>query len=148
MDTEKLYEFLIKHVSSFLNPMLIEQGECYHYTAHWDKIEKQNKFKGAKIDKNLDRTQSIAYLGEATEENGVVFAYENLADAIEEGFDLDIVKIRYKRAIKALHRGENDLGEMMSQLALESGILMDENLTPPTILILASDIIDFELWKE
>lgn len=149
MNTSDLYNFLIKEVPNFENPEIIfSEGECYHYTPHWQKIKKHNKFKGAKIDSNLDQTQKISYLGEATELEGVVFAYEDLIDACEEGFSLDIIKIRYRFAIKELHKAENDLSKFMVEAANREGIKMTKVNTPYTILILTSDILTFEFVKK
>jgi hypothetical protein len=92
----------------------------------------------------LDQTQNINYLGEAIETEGVVFAYENLKDAREEGFGLDIIKIRYKTAIKVLHKAEDELGDFTVEEARKHGIEMPKKETPKTLLILTSDILSFE----
>jgi hypothetical protein len=145
MDIIDLHAFLIKKIPNFSDPEILKsQGECYHYTPHWSKIQQSNIFKGAKINEDLDQTQKIHYLGEATEIEGVVFAYESLEDAREEGFGLDIIKISYKTAIKALHKAEDELGELTIQAALKLGIEMPKNETPRTLLILTTDIISFE----
>lgn len=145
MDILKLSQYLIENIPNFNNPEIIDtEGECYHYTAHWDKIKASNKFNGAKINKDLDRTQMISYLGEAKEEEGIVFGYEKIDDAREEGFGLDIIKICYKKAIKTLHKGEKKLDDFMVNEALRNGIEMEKQNTPETILILVTDIISFE----
>ncbi|MDA9554919.1 hypothetical protein N9R54_01675 [Pelobium sp.] len=149
MNASELYSFLIKEVPNFENPeIILDEGECYHYTPHWQKIKEQNKFKGAKIDCNLDQTQMINYLGEATELEGVVFAYEDLNDAREEGFGLDIIKIRYRAAIKALHKAEDALGDFTVEAANKLGIEMTKGNTRYTILILTSDILTFEFIEK
>lgn len=145
MEIVDLYAFLIENVPNFAEPEILNsEGECYHYTAHWNKIQQSNIFKGAKINKDLDQTQNINYLGEAIETEGVVFAYENLKDAREEGFGLDIIKLRYKTAIKALHKAEDELGDFTVEEARKHGIEMPKNETPKTLLILTSDILSFE----
>jgi hypothetical protein len=90
----------------------------------------------------------ISYLSEATELEGVVFAYEDLNDAREEGFGLDIIRIRYREAIKALHKAEDALGDFTVEAANKSGIEMTKGNTPYTILILTSDILTFEFVEK
>lgn len=145
MNIINLKDFIIENIPNFDTPeILVTEGECFHYSNHWDKIQTSNKFKGAKIDKELDQTQNIDYLGEAKEDVGVVFAYENLQDARDEGFGLDIIKIKYSTAIKAMHKAEFELGEATKKAALAQGIDMSHVNTPHTILLLTTDIISFE----
>lgn len=140
-----LYTFLIKNVPNFVDPEILNrEGECYHYTAHWNKIQESKILKGAKINTDLDQTQKINYLGEATEMEGVVFAYESINDTREEGFGLDIIKIHYKNAIRALHKAEDELGDFSVEEALKLGIEITKTETPKTLLILTSDILTFE----
>lgn len=149
MDVKKLKEFLIKKVPNFSNPKIhLTEGECFHYTHHWDKINSLNKFKGAKINEDLDQTQNINFEAEASEDIGVVFAYENIKDAREEGFGLDIIKIKYKNAISCVHKAEDNLGKYTSEMARSLGIDFGETNTPPTFLILTSDIISFEFIEK
>lgn len=148
MTVHELLEYLIKNIPNFENPEIISEGECYHYTPHWKKIEEQGKFKGAKINNDLDQTQSRGISIEAAELEGVVFTYEYINDAREEGNGLDIVKIRHKTAIKALHKGEYALDNLFIESAKKSGIEMPENNTPYTLLILTSDISSFELVQK
>lgn len=145
MNISELLEHLIENVPNFENPEIISEGECFHYTSHWEKIKELGKFKGAKIDADLDQTQTAVFSSEATESEGVVFAYSEINEAREEGNGLDIVKIRYKTAIKALHKGENALDCLFTDLANKSGIEMSKINTPYTLLILTSDISSFEL---
>lgn len=148
MNISELLEYLTQKVPNFENPEILFDGECYHYTPHWHKIKEQNKFKGAKINADLDQTQTSVISNEATESEGVVFAYEDINDSREEGFGLDIVKIRYKTAIKALHKGEKALGNLSIDEAKKLGGEMPENNTPLTLLILTSDISSFELVEK
>lgn len=145
MTTIDFKEFIEKNVPNFIElEILEEKGECYHYSNHWNSIQKSGYFKGAKIDKNLDQTQKINHLGKAKDDKGVVFAYEHLKDARDEGFGLDIIKIKYKKALKSLHKAEFELGNLTKQMALENGIDLGEINTPHTIMILTTNIISFE----
>jgi len=148
MNIGDLKEFLINYVPNFEEPEILDnEGECYHYTPHWEKIKTINRFKDAKINSDLDQTQKLHYLAEATETIGVVFAYEYIEDAREEGFGFDIIKIRYRVAISALHKAEDFLSDYTRKLALEQRIDMEESITPKTLLILTSDILSFD-WIE
>lgn len=56
MEVEELLEYLINNVPNFKNAELLEnEGECYHYTGNWEKIEAEGRFKGAPVNENLDR---------------------------------------------------------------------------------------------
>nr|NQU93397.1 hypothetical protein [Bacteroidota bacterium] len=144
MNISELRDFLIKNVPNFEEPEILhKEGICYHYTPHCDKIQKFGRFKGARIDENLDQTQRIKYLVEATENEGVVFAYEKLKDAQEEGFGLKIIRIRYKKAIRSLHKAEDDFGNSSREIENEN----EKSVTPKTLLILTSDILAFEFVR-
>ena len=54
----------------------------------------------------LDKTQTKIPSKQATDSQGVVFAYENKADAVEEGFGCDIIEISYSAAIFVTHSQE------------------------------------------
>lgn len=145
MNILELKDFILKNVPNFIEVENLEsEGECFHYTNHWSKIQKSKKFKGAKIDSDLDQTQNIEHLGEAKEDEGVVFAYEKLQDARDEGFGLDIIKIKFRKALKAMHKAEFELGNLAKQEALKKGVDLGDINTPQTIMILATDIISFE----
>jgi len=144
-------DYLINNVPSFKTPQIIEEGECYHYTIHWEKIKKENKFKGAEININLDRTQRINPNGTAQYDIGIVFGYEEIEEAKFEGTNADIIKIRYKKAISSLHKEEANSEAITSQakargyeMTKEMINLIKNYRTPKTILILTTDIISFE----
>ncbi len=148
MEAEELLEFLIDNVPNFVEPELIdEEGECYHYTGNWELIQVDEAFKGAPINNDLDQTQQALVSPPATDENGVVFAYDNLSDAKDEGIGLDIVKITYRKAIRALHESEDSLDESFINATKGTSLegFLDMNGAPPTLLILVADIIRFEL---
>ncbi len=144
MTTEELLTYLTNYVPNFLTPEVIEGPfECYHYTSNLKAII-QEGFKGAPINEDLDQTQNV---GSPVVDGGVVFAYENLQDAKDEGYGCDILKILCKRAIKTLHSAEDNLGQMMSDALASQGMAFEpgENETPLTLLILTQDIISYEL---
>lgn len=147
MDIYQLKHYLIESVPNFSNPEVIDtEGEYFHYTPHWELIKSDGQFKGALINENLDCTQDAIVSKPAVEKLGVVFAYENFKNAKEEGFGCDIVKIRSSKAIRTMQSQENLLGELTKKILQDS--FNDDNTkvsTPPTILILTSDIIDFNL---
>ena len=145
MSTEELLEYLKKEVPTFTELEIVENGKAYHYTKHFDKIEKIGKFLGAEINSNLDKTQNSLISKPATNDPGVVFAYSNFSDAEEEGFDCDILEIEYNKAILANHSQENSL-DSLTNLYLEkigeSENLNSENLK--TLLILNTQIISYK----
>ncbi len=148
MEPEELLEYLTESVPNFLNPELIEhEGECFHYTENWRVIEAEGVFKGAPVNQELDQTQNVEF---ELVDDGVVFGYDNLEDAREEGYGCSIVKIRYRKAIRALHESENNLGDLFAEAAVGTEMegLLDTGGAPPTLLILAADILDFELVTE
>lgn len=151
MKIEDFKDYLINNVPNFETPKIIEEGECYHYTIHWDKIKKENKFKGAEINNNLDRTQRIKTNETAQYDIGIVFGYEKFDEAIFEGNNADIIKIRYKKAISSLHKAEADSDAIINQAKAEGHKITQKFIdmvknykTPKTILILTTDIISFE----
>lgn len=145
MNTEELLEYLKQEVKTFINLEIIEEGIAYHYTNHFSKIEKDKKFLGAEINKNLDKTQQELISKPATNDPGVVFAYENLEDAIEEGFDCDIIEIKYKKAISANHTQENELGNMVNSFLTQLGDSDNFEEDLKTILIINTEIISFQI---
>ena len=145
MSTEELLEYLKKEVQTFTELEIVENGIAYHYTNHFDKIEKIGRFLGAEINSNLDKTQNTLVSKPATSNPGVVFAYENLSDAEEEGFGCDIIEIEYKKAILANHSQENSLDSITNLLLEKLGESQDlhsENLK--TVLILNTQIISYK----
>lgn len=145
MEVAELLEFLVKNVPNFENPELVEQeGECYHYTENWKSIKMDGTFKGAPVNEDLDRTQNMNF---DLVDSGVVFGYDSIKDAQDEGLGFEIVKIRYRKAIRALHKAEDRLGEFFANAAIETPMegLLYSSGAPPTLLILTEDIIDFEL---
>ena len=146
MAADELLLFLIENIPNFHNPTLIqEQGICYHYTQRWSEINEEG-FKGAPINLDLDRTQLV---GSPIVEKGVVFAYENIEHAKDEGLGMQIVKIKYNRCLRALHLGEDSLGGSFANAAIGTDLegLLDSSGAPDTLLILVEDIIDYELTQ-
>lgn len=147
MDIYSLLQFIEGVVPTFQDIELIDQeGVAYHYTPHWNKIQESGRFLGADIGSNLDCTQSSIISAPALYDPGVVFAYEQVAEAREEGFDLDIIKITYRKALKAFHTQENYLDSMTD---IEIGLLypsseFKERDKLATILMLNTDIVAFE----
>lgn len=145
-------DYLVNNVPNFETPQIIEEGECYHYTIHWGKIKKENKFKGAEINNNLDRTQRIDINATAKYDIGIVFGYEKFNEAKFEGENADIIKIRYKKAISSLHKAEADSYAIINQAKAKGYKITKEFIDkvknykkPKTILILTTDIISFEI---
>lgn len=77
---------------------------------------------GAPIDKNLDKTQLSVISKPAAHDLGVVFAYEDLKAAKEEGFGCDIIELEFSKAVKARHKQEASLGAPQSLLILNTDI--------------------------
>jgi len=100
MKVKELAEFIKKKVPNFQNLEIIENGVAYHYTKHWNEIKTMGRFLGAKIDEELDITQKLPSVP-AQHDPGVVFAYEDIKNAIEEGIGCEIIKLHYREAIKA-----------------------------------------------
>jgi hypothetical protein len=146
MDTNYLLKFIVEKVPTFENPTLLDsEGVAYHYTSHWDKIQAFGKFLGAKIDEDLDRTQLTPISPPAKDDPGIVFAYENEAEAREEADGLDVVKIRYRKAVKAFHSHENDYMDFTDNYMIEKGYEGVIKRGPyATLLIISTDILSFE----
>lgn len=103
MNTEEFLIFIKKYVPTFNNPRIVGKGFAFHYTNHYELIEANKKLKGHPINQNIDKTQVTIPSKLATDENGVVFAYQDIEDAKEEGFGCDIIRIEYNSAIIATH---------------------------------------------
>lgn len=142
MTTEELLYFLKQNVNGFTDSRIVRNDFCYHYTSHWDSINNIG-FLGAPIDENLDKTQNETYSPPAESNPGVVFAYENINDARDEGFGCDIIKIKYKSAISATHTQEEQLSNLTNDSLKKIGIEPDVSPHPKTILILNNEIIGF-----
>ena len=98
-NVEELKDFVLNNIPIFKNVKIIKNSVAYHYTSHYDKIEKSRKLLGTEIDKNLDRTQLTIPSKPATSDPGVVFAYLDEQEAREEGFGCDIIKIEFVNAL-------------------------------------------------
>ncbi|PCJ86744.1 MAG: hypothetical protein COA57_05910 [Flavobacteriales bacterium] len=129
MTAEELRDFISSNILTFDNLKIIENGVAYHYTTHFDKIEKTGKFLGAPIDKNLDQTQVTLPSKPATNDLGVVFAYLDEEETRDEGCDCDIVEIEFTKALKATHVQEATLGAPDTILILNTDIKNYKNIT-------------------
>ncbi|MEI6347260.1 MAG: hypothetical protein WCP69_04850 [Bacteroidota bacterium] len=133
--TDELLRYIKTHVPNFSNPKIISSGVAYHYTMHSDLIQKDGRIKGRIIDENIDCSQNDFVSIPATENNGVVFAYESLVESKLEAFVLPedkqrikIIKNDYNSAVYANHQQE-----------------VDYTGAPPTIIILAHEITNFQI---
>jgi hypothetical protein len=126
MIAEELATFIARNVPTFRVLEVVGPGVGFHYTYYSDAIERSGRFFGAPIDEELDRTQFSLASVPAKHDPGVVFAYENFADAAEEGWGCEVYEIQYKKAVLASHMQEELLG------------------APPTLLILTSEISSFK----
>lgn len=144
MDIYTLLKYIQANVPTFTKLEIINEGTAFHYTPHWDKISLSKKIMGAPIDENLDRTQDAEISEPASHDLGVVFAYEDIKHAIEEGDGLDIVEFRYKQAIKAMHNQEEELTRITNEdiSKINPDHINEEH--PFTIMILTTDIISFD----
>ena len=106
MNTQELSDYIRANIPTFQNIRIVGEGTAFHYTNHYLAIVEYGGFKGHSIDNNLDRTQMTIPSVPASDLQGVVFAYENLEDAIEEGWECDIIEISYSEAIIATHSQE------------------------------------------
>ncbi|NQS97057.1 MAG: hypothetical protein HQ591_01240 [candidate division Zixibacteria bacterium] len=104
MNAEKLKTFIKNKIPTFDNVGVIGPGTAFHYTMHAEAILADGRFYGAPIDENLDKTQTSLVSKQAKADPGVVFAYELIEDAKEEGFGCKIFKIKYNKAVYAIHR--------------------------------------------
>ncbi len=148
MNTAELLEHIRQVVPNFIDPVIIESGTAYHYTSNWDLVYSSRRFLGAPIDENLDQTQSSLKSPPATNDPGVVFCYEEYKDAKEEGIGAQIVEIQFESAIKAMHGQESDLGDLTNGMLTELGVTDELNYTPHTLLILTTDIKNFQLVEQ
>jgi hypothetical protein len=126
MDNSELAEYIENNIPTFINIRVIDEGVAYHYTNHSEAILNSEGFKGHIIDNNLDQTQLTIISKPATDSEGVVFGYQKIEDAIEEGVDCDVFEIKFSKAVIASHSQEATLG------------------APDTVLILCNDIISFQ----
>ncbi len=128
MSADDIADFVRSHVRTFEGVEVLPTGTAFHYTHHGDAIQALGRFLGAPLTANLDRTQSTLRSPPATADPGVVFAYSDLSDAIEEGFGAEIIEVSFKCAVRATHSQEAAL---------------DSSAQLPTILICSSDISHF-----
>lgn len=147
MTTEELLKYLNTNVPNFKNPEIISSGVAYHYTSHADIIISTNQILGVPLNKDLDRTQQSLKSKPATNNPGVVFAYEDIEDAKEEGFGCSILKIEFNSAIKVMHGQESDLSSSTNDLMKSMGLDIDLDLNehPHTLIILNTEIEKIEL---
>ena len=127
--------YLRQYVPTFQGIELVGPGRAYHYTVHADKITQRGMFLGAALSTELDHTQSMTEPNIAACDPGVVFAYEALAEAAEEGDNAGILysgtvpevfELCYSAGVRATH---------IQELQLDA---------PPTILISSSEITSFK----
>jgi len=132
---ETLLNFIKSKVPNLTDPEIINSATGYHYTMHSGCIEQMGKFLGRSIDGDMDRSQHSLESVKATDENGVVSAYPDLAHTIAEGKynDCHIYEIKFSEAIAAYHQQE-------VQLAKSIGIDV-----PKTLFIPAQCISSFKL---
>lgn len=108
------------------------EGVAFHYTSHSDLISEHGAFLGRTINAaELDRTQAWdnPQSTPATDPYGVVFAYQTVDEAHEEGAIFNgtrVFRVDYRRAVRATHEQEAALG------------------AGDTVLILAHDITGFD----
>jgi len=127
---QKLLDVLRSGRTVFEKVEIVGPGTAYHYSPHGAALVASGRFLGASVNEDIDRTQqSSVESPPATDPQGVVFAYEDEADAREEGFGCEIFRIDYRRAVKAVHSQEDAL------LAAAAS---------RTVLIVAGDIERFE----
>lgn len=135
MTANDIADYVRAHISTFQGVRHLGEGVAYHYTIRSDEILRFGRFLGAPLSQDLDCTQNPDQANTTTADPGVVFAYESLTEAAEEGDCLiypypgsepKVFKIVYRRAVEATHIQEAELG------------------TPPTILISSMDIVSFE----
>jgi hypothetical protein len=136
MTATQLKEFIEARVPTYKEVKVLGAGSAFHYTSNGDAIDASDKFLGAPIDDNLDRTQLALQSPPATCDPGVVYGYLKLSDSLEEGFGCDIFEIQFREAVSAIHSQEQ------SQAAMNPDFVAADY--PATILILTSDIIDFK----
>lgn len=135
MNANSIAQYLSTYVPTFQGIEVLGPGVAYHYTINAKAIETDGKFLGAPLNPNLDQTQNPNQPNIATSNPGVVFAYEELEVAAEEGdctrliysgVEPEIFEVHYAAAVRAAHVQE---------------ALLD---APPTILISSAEIIFFK----
>lgn len=134
MDANTIASYLKQAVPTFEGVEVAGPGVAYHYTVHADAIESLGRFLGAPLTPDLDRTQNTTAPNVARSDPGVVFAYDDLSEAAEEGDaaryvygrEAEVVEIHYSGAVRATHVQEASLG------------------APPTLLISTAEIIRFK----
>jgi hypothetical protein len=130
MNPEQLLTFIQQNVPVFINARIVSHGIAYHYTDHYLSIVEYGGFLGHPINENIDNTQITIPSNPASDPNGVVFAYENLFDAQEEGAGSEIIEISFQSAIITTHSQEAALG------------------APDTVIILCGDIVNWHLVQK
>ena len=131
MTAQDIAAYIRSYVPNFVDVEILSSGTAYHYTTHADQINADGRFLGAPLTPDLDRTQNNPRSPQATNDPGVVFAYENINDAVDEGFNQMIVEISYSAAVRATHEQE-------AALDYDAG-------APPTILISSNEIVSFRI---
>lgn len=135
MNATLIATYLKQYVPIFQDIELLGLGLAYHYTVHADAIEQCGKFLGAPLTTTLDQTQNPIEPNIAVCDPGVVFAYEDLEEAAEEGdcaamaylgAQPEIFEVQYSTAVRATHVQEARLG------------------ASPTVLISSAEIISFK----
>lgn len=127
-------KYIHENVPTFQNIEILGQGVAYHYSRHPGDII-ANGFLGAPLTRDLDRTQNPNENHKASHKPGVVFGYESLDEAAEEGdcakylfhgCEPKIFRINFTAAVRAVH---------IQETLLEA---------PPTIMISTTEIESFE----
>lgn len=130
MTAEQLREFIVANIEMFFDVKVLNAGVAFHYTQHAATIESEGRFLGAPIDKDLDQTQRSLESKPAEHNPGVVFAYDDIQSAKEEGFDCEILRIEYDQAVSAFHMQEHAIGAGCTLMILTSDIKEFERLGP------------------
>jgi hypothetical protein len=119
--------YIRKYVPAFTVVKKLGDGSCYHYTQHIYAILTDGMLKGVHPNPNMDCSQHGTTSIPATKHPGILFGYDKYTDATEEGFNCDIVKIEYSKAIMVEHVQEALLG------------------APPTIVVVTTDITSWHV---
>jgi len=102
MNTADLLEHVKSNIPAYLDPTLVESGTGYHYTSHSGAIQISEGFYGQPVDSFLSATQRHPGPSlPATDESGVVFLFEELATAVQEGKGQQIILVRYRSGVAA-----------------------------------------------
>lgn len=135
MNAEDIAVYVKQQVPVFEDVEIVGPGIAYHYTCHADAIGASGGFFGAPLNPDLDRSQDPNETRPASSDPGVVFAYEELAEAASEGASAEHVwkgriselfEIQFSSAVRAQHSQEKHL------------------LAPPSLLISSREIIGFK----